>query len=133
MQLRIQRHDDRVQLIVAHISRSAALVLFVDDLFDLDDDLVVLIDFVSFGKRVETVHPVRYARETAVRVNRNERRFAEQFFGIEYIVYLFVLEKTVGIDARSVRDERLAYERSLRRDYLFQFLLEIFTAFGNRS
>ena len=79
----------------------------------------------------EAVHPVSDTCKTAVRVNRNSGRSAENFLGIEYIVDLLVLQKSVSVNTRAGNIEVSSGKRSSGRNFISDLVLEVTGDLGN--
>ena len=88
-----------LKLLITHRGVSAVGILSVDLFLYLCDERSLLVDRVVSGEPEIAVHPEGDAGKTAVGIDGDGCGAAEDLFGIEYVVYLLILEKSVGVDA----------------------------------
>ena len=130
MKTLIAHKNKVVEFVVAHHAAPAFRVFFIDKFFDLSHDGMGFFYPVVALQIVILVYPIRYAGKTAGIVYGNAHRTVEQFFCIENVVYFFVLEHAVRVNARAGGIETPADERRSRRNNVTYFLFEIFRYVG---
>jgi hypothetical protein len=89
------------------------------------------VDLILTGKIVIFVDPVSYSGKPRCLSDLNCGRTVEKLLGVEYVVYLLVLEKSVGVDARAGNVKVFAHKGGHRRNVVSHLALEVVCNVGD--
>ena len=113
---RVNRAHHNLQFFVAHDRVAALRVQFGDQVAQRRDQRVGLRnDLVALQAEV-AVQPVRHACRAGGCIHRDKRRTVQNLRRVENVVDFFVLQQTVGMDARAGDVEVAADKRLTRAD-----------------